>query len=112
MKIQRIKKRSTMFFATVALVALFVVTSMPASQASAHHKAHTASSQVSTTVVAVHHKAHTASKGKISVHQVAVIPEMHGPTLQVNATTLKKLTKGPYGERDVIGGMTVGGEPY
>jgi hypothetical protein len=97
-----------MLFATVAVVALFLVTSMPASQASAHHKAHTASSQVSTTVVA----AHTASKGKISVHQVAVIPEMHGPTLQVNATTLKKLTKGPYGERDVIGGMTVGGEPY
>jgi hypothetical protein len=25
--------------------------------------------------IAVHHKAHTASKGKISVHQVAVIPE-------------------------------------
>jgi len=100
-----------MLFATVAVAALFLATSMTSQQASAHHKAHTASSEVSTTV-AVHQKAHTASKGKISVHQVAVIPEMHGPILAVNATTLKKLTKGPYGERDVIGGMTVGGEPY
>jgi hypothetical protein len=47
-------------------------------QASVHHKAHTASSQVSTTTVAVHHKALTASKGKISVHQVAVHPQAHG----------------------------------
>jgi hypothetical protein len=78
-------QRSLVLFAMVAVVALFAVTSMPASQqASAHHKAYTASTQVSTTVaahhkahtastqvsttVAAHHKAHTASKGKISVH--------------------------------------------
>ena len=70
-----------------------------------HHKAHTVSSQ--TSAVVVHHKAHTASKGKISVHQVAVIPEVHGKIL--NATELKKLVKGPYGESDVIGGMMSGG---
>ncbi len=121
-------QRSLVLFAMVAVVALFAVTSMPASQqASAHHKAHTASSQVSTTVavhhkahtassqvsttVAVHHKAHTASKGKISVHQVAVIPEAHGKPDVVlqNATALKALVKGPYGETDVIGGMMSGG---
>jgi hypothetical protein len=105
-------QRSLVIFAMVAVVALFAVTSMPASQkASAHHKAHTASSQVSTTV-AVHHKAHTASKGMISVHQVAVDPQVHGIPL-LNATALKKeLTKevkGPYGESDVIGGMMSGG---
>jgi hypothetical protein len=104
-------QRSLVLFAMVAVVALFAVTSMPASQqASAHHKAHTASSQVSTTVV-VHHKAHTASKGKISVHQVAD-PQVHGIPL-LNATALKKeLTKEvkwPYGESDVIGGMMSGG---
>ena len=104
-------QRSLVLFAMVAVVALFAVTSMPASQqASAHHKAYTASSQVSTTV-AVHHKAHTASKGKISVHQVAVIPEAHGNPDAVlqNATALKALVKGPYGESDVIGGMMSGG---
>jgi spore germination protein GerM len=92
----------------VAVVALFAVTSMPASQqaSAVHHKVHTASSQVSTTA-AVHHKAHIASKGKISVHQVAVIPEVHGKIL--NATALKKLVKGPFGESDVIGGMMSGG---
>jgi hypothetical protein len=96
----------------VAVVALFAVTSMPASQQASpvHHKVHTASSQVSTTV-AVHHKAHTASKGKISVHQVAD-PQAHGIPL-LNATALKKeLTKeakGPYGENDVIDGMMSGG---
>ena len=105
-------QRSLVLFAMVAVVALFAVTSMPASQqASAHHKAHTASSQVSTTV-AVHHKAHTASKGKISVHQVAVNPQVHGIPL-LNATALKKEIakelKGPYGEKDVIGGMMSGG---
>ena len=100
-------QRSLVLFAMVAIVALSAVTSMPTSQqASAHQKAHTAASKVSTTVV-VHHKAHTASKGKISVHQVAVIPETHGKIL--NATALKKLTKGPYGETDVIGGMMSGG---
>jgi len=63
-------QRSLVLFAIVAVVALSVVTWMPASQqASAHHKAHTAPSKVSTTVV-VHHKAHTASKGKISVHPI------------------------------------------
>jgi hypothetical protein len=83
-----IMQRSLVLFAMVAVVALLAITSTSASQQ-----------------VSAHHKAHTASKGKISVHQVAVIPEMHGPTLDVNATTLKKLTKGPYGETDVIGGM-------
>ena len=82
-------RRSLVLFAVVALVALFAVTSMPASQlASADHKAHT-------------------SKGKISLHQVAVIPETHGKIL--NATALKKQLKGPYGESDVIGGMMSGG---
>ena len=100
-------ERSLVLFAIVAVVALFAVTWIPASQqASAHHKAHTAPSKLSTTVV-VHHKAHTASKGKISVHQVAVIPETHGKIL--NATALKKQLKGPYGESDVIGGMMSGG---
>ena len=101
-------QRSLVLFAIVAVVTLFAVTWMSVSQqASAHHKAHTAAaSKVSTTVV-VHHKAHTASKGKISVHQVAVIPETHGKIL--NATALKKMTKGPYGETDVIGGMMSGG---
>jgi maltose-binding protein MalE len=101
--------RSLVVFAMVAVLALFAVTSTPASQqASAHHKAHTASSLVSTTTVAVHHKAHTASKGKISVHQVAVDPQAHGIPL-LNATAIKKEiakeVKGPYGESDVIGGM-------
>jgi len=77
----------------VAVVALFAVTLMPASQQASG--------------AAVNHKAHTASKGKISVHQVAVIPEVHGKIL--NATALKKLVKGPYGESDVIGGMMSGG---
>jgi maltose-binding protein MalE len=122
-----IMHRSLVVFAMVAVLALFAVSSMPASQqASAkhkahtassqvstttvavHHKAHTASSQVSTTTVAVHHKAHIASKGKISVHQVAVDPQTHGIPL-LNATALKKEiakeVKGPYGESDVIGGM-------
>ena len=100
-------QRFLVLFTMVAVVALFAVTLMPAShQASAHHKAHTASAQVSTTA-AVHHKAHAASKGKMSVHQVAVIPETHGKIL--NATALKKLVKGPYGETDVIGGMMSGG---
>src|SRR6516225_4522663 len=102
-------QRSLVVFAMVAVLALFAVTSMPASQqASAHHKAHTASSQASTTTVAVHHKAHTTSKGKISVHQVAVDPQAHGIPL-LNATAIKKEiakeVKGPYGESDVIGGM-------
>jgi hypothetical protein len=98
MKIQR----SLVLFAMVGVVALFAVSLMPPSQqTSGYHKAHTASGQVS-----------TASKGKIRVHQVAVIPELHGIPL-LNATALKKeLTKevkGPYGESDVIGGMMSGG---
>jgi hypothetical protein len=103
-------QRSLVVFAMVAVLALFAVTSMPASpqQASAHHRAHTAPSQVSTTTVAVHHKAHTTSKGKISVHQVAVDPQAHGIPL-LNATAIKKEiakeVRGPYGESDVIGGM-------
>jgi archaellin len=105
--------QSLVLFAMVAVVALFAVTLMPASQqasAAAHHKVHTVSTQVSTTV-AVHHKVHIASKGKISVHQVAVIPEAHGkPNIVLqNATAMKALTKGPYGETDVIGGMMSGG---
>ena len=123
-------QRSLVLFAVVAVVALIAVASVPASQqaSAAHHKVHTASTQVSTTTVAVHHKAHTASKGKISVHQVvsdspivkgkivtlgikAVDPQAHGkPDLVLqNATAMKALTKGPYGETDVIGGMMSGG---
>src|ERR1700756_272509 len=117
-------QRSLVFFAMVAVVvALFAVTLMPTSQqaSAAHHKAHTASTQVSTTVAGhkahtastqvsttvAGHKVHIASKGKISVHQVAVIPEAHGkPNIVLqNATAMKALTKGPYGETDVIGGM-------
>ena len=99
MKKERLKKTSTVLFAIVTVTALITVSLISASQqASAvvvHHK------------VAVHHRDHTASKGKISVHQVAVIPEVHGRTL--NATALKALVKGPYGETDVIGGMMSGG---
>jgi hypothetical protein len=125
MKKERIKKTSTVLFAIVTVTALITVSLIPASQqASAvvvhhkvavHHKAHTASSQASAVVVhhkvAVHHRAHTASKGKISVHQIAVIPEAHGKPDVVlqNATALKALVKGPYGETDVIGGMMSGG---
>ena len=105
MKKKRIKKTSTVFFIVVTFTALFAITLIPSSQqasAVVHHK------------VAVHHVAHTASKGSssISVHHkvIAVIPETHGKLL--NATALKKLVKGPYGESDVIGGMIVGGEPY
>jgi hypothetical protein len=86
MKKKRIKKTSTVFF--IVVTALFAVTLIPSSQqasAVVHHK------------VAVHHIAHTA-----------IIPETHGKLL--NATALKKLVKGPYGESDVIGGMIVGGE--
>ena len=122
--------QSLVLFAMVAVVSLFAVTLMPASQqaSAAHHKVHTASTQVFTTTVAVHHKAHTASKGKISVHQVvsdspiikgkivtlgikAVDPQAHGkPSIVLqNATAMKALTKGPYGETDVIGGMMSGG---
>jgi hypothetical protein len=99
---QRIKKRSTVLFAIVAVAALFAITLTPASATAVavHHK------------VVVQHKAHSAFKGKISVHQVAVIPEAHGIPL-LNATALKKElskeVKGPYGEKDVIGGMMSGG---
>jgi hypothetical protein len=104
MKREQIKKTSTVFFAIVTISALFAVSLITASQhASAtvvvHHK------------VAVHHKAHTASKDpsvSSNVHEVvAVIPETHGKIL--NATALKKLVKGPYGESIVIGGMMAGG---
>jgi hypothetical protein len=102
MRRERIQKRSTVLFAVVALSA---VTLILASQhvsaavyhkAAVHQKAHTASSQVSTAVASnVHHKV------------IPVIPEVHGKPL--NATALKKLVKGPYGESDVIGGMMSGG---
>jgi len=103
--------------AVTAVVLLFAVSLITVSQhASAtvlvhhkvtvHHKAHTASVHASTTVT-LHHKAHTASKGKISVHQVAVIPEAHNNPDKVlqNATAMKALVKGPDGENIVIGGM-------
>jgi hypothetical protein len=97
--------RRSLVFAMVAVVALIAVASMPASQqasASAHHKVHTASTQVSTT--AVHHKDHT-------VNQVVVDPQAHNNPDKVlqNATAMKALVKGPYGESDVIGGMMSGG---
>ena len=124
MKRERIKKTSSVFFAIVTVSALFAVSFIMASQhASAavhhkvavHHRAHIASSQATAVVihhkVAVHHRAHTASKGKISVHQVAVIPEAHNNPDKVlaNATAMKALVKGPYGESIVIGGMTADG---
>jgi hypothetical protein len=93
-------QRSLVLFAMVTVVALIAVASMPASQqASAHHKVQTASSQVSTT--AVHHKVHT----------VLVDPQAHGAPDKVlqNATAMKAMLKGPYGESDVIGGMMSGG---
>jgi hypothetical protein len=102
MKRERIKKTSTVFFAIVTVTALFAVSFIMASQhasAAVHHK------------VAVHHKAHTASKDSSvssNVHkEVAVIPETHGKIL--NATALKELKKGPYGDSIVIGGMTADG---
>ena len=100
-KVEMRMQRSLVLFAMVTVVALIPVALMPASQqASAHLKAHTASTLVSTT--AVHHKSHT----------VLVDPQAHGIPL-LNATALKKeLTKevkGPYGENDVIGDMMSGG---
>jgi len=103
MKREQIKKTS-LVFATVSITALFAISLMMASQythaaAVEHHK------------VSLHHKAHSASKdnsGASSVHKVvAVIPETHGKIL--NATALKKLTKGPDGNSIVIGGMTADG---
>jgi hypothetical protein len=94
-------QRSLVLFAMVTVVALIAVASMPASQhASANHKVHIASTQVSAT--AVHHKAHTVK---------VVDPQAHGSPDKVlqNATAMKALTKGPYGETDVIGGMMSGG---
>ena len=103
MKREQIKKTS-LVFATVIITVLFPVSLMMASQhtpaaaaAAQHHK------------VSLHHKAHSASSSSASsVHKVvAVVPETHGKIH--NATALKKLTKGPYGESDVIGGMTSDG---
>jgi hypothetical protein len=87
-KKERTNKTSTIFFAIVTVTALFAVAFITTPQ---HASA------------AVHHKAHTASKDKMSVHQVEVIPEIHGKIL--NATGLKELLKGPYGDSIVIGGM-------
>ena len=104
MKREQIKKTS-LVFATVIITVLFAVSLIMASQhtsaaaAEEHHKA------------SLHHKAHSVSKDSSSassVHKVvAVVPETHGKIH--NATALKKLTKGPYGESDVIGGMTSDG---
>ena len=79
---------SLVLFATVAVVALFAVTSTAATQQAS----------------AVHHIVH---------HKVIVIdPQSHGIPL-LNATALNKEiakeVKGPYGESDVIGGMMSGG---
>jgi hypothetical protein len=100
MKREHIKKTS---LATVIVTALFAGSLMMASQhtsaATEHHK------------VSLHHRAHSTSKdssGAGSVHKVvAVVPETHGKIL--NATALKKLTKGPDGNSIVIGGMTSDG---
>jgi len=94
MKREQIKKTSLVFFAFVTVSALFAVSLITASQ---HASA------------AVHHKAHTESKDPSSnVHKiVTVVPETHGKIL--NATALEKLTKGPYGNSIVIGGMTSDG---
>jgi hypothetical protein len=100
-KVEMRMQRSLVLFAIVTVVALIAVASMPASQqASAHHKVHTASTQVSTT--AVHGKDHTGP---------LVEPQAHNSPDKVlqNATAMKALVKGPYGESDVIGGMMSGG---
>jgi hypothetical protein len=91
-KKERTNRTSTIFFAIVTVTALFAVAFIMTPQ---HASA------------AVHHKAHTASKDKMSLHQVEVIPEMHGKIL--NATGLKGLLKGPYGNSIIIGGMMSGG---
>ena len=105
MKREQIKKTS-LVFATVSVTALFAISLMMASQythaaAVEHHK------------VSLHHKAHSASKDSSgSVHKViAVIPEAHNNPDKVlaNATAMKALTKGPYGDSIVIGGMTADG---
>ena len=91
---------TSLVFATVIVTALFAISLMMASQHTSatveHHK------------VSLHH-AHSASKDSSgSVHKVvAVVPETHGKVL--DATTLKKLTKGPDGNSIVIGGMTSDG---
>jgi hypothetical protein len=100
MKRDQIKKTS-LAYATVIVTALFAGPLIMASQhtpaAAEHHK------------VSLHHKAHSASSSSASsVHKVvAVVPETHGKIL--NATALKKLTKGPDGNSIVIGGMTADG---
>jgi hypothetical protein len=107
MKRERIKKTHTIFFAIVTVTALFAVSFIMSLQHAAavevHHK------------LAVHHKDHTASKDpsvSSNVHKViAVIPEAHNNPDKVlaNATAMKALTKGPYGDSIVIGGMTADG---
>jgi hypothetical protein len=91
-------QRSVVLFAMVAVIALFAVTLRVASQ--------------DASAAVVHHKVTVHQKGKISVHQVVVDPQAHGIPL-LNATALKKEiakeVKGPYGEKDVIGGMMSGG---
>ena len=102
MKREQIKK-TALVFATVIVTALFAGSLIMASQhtpaAAEHHK------------VSLHHRSHSTSKdssGAGSVHKVvAVVPETHGKIL--NATALKKLTKGPDGNSIVIGGMTSDG---
>jgi hypothetical protein len=97
MKRDQIKKTS-LAYATVIVTALFAGSLIMASQ-------HTPAAAIEHHKVSLHHKAHSASSSSASsVHKVvAVVPETHGKIL--NATALKKLTKGPYGESDVIGGM-------
>jgi hypothetical protein len=103
MRRERIQKRSTTTTQLFAIVALSAVTLILASQHAsaavvAHHK------------VTVQHTANTASKVHHKV--IAVDPQAHGIPL-LNATALKneiaKEVKGPYGEKDVIGGMMSGG---
>jgi len=94
MRIERIDK-TTVLFAVVALSAVtLILASQNASAALVHHKV-----VVHPTSISVHHKV------------IAVIPEAHGKSDIVlqNATAMKALTKGPYGENDVIGGMMSGG---
>jgi len=98
MKRDQIKKTS-LAYATVIVTALFAGSLIMASQhipaaAAEHHK------------VSLHHKAHSASSSSASsVHKVVAVT--HGKIL--NATALKKLTKGPDGNSIVIGGMTADG---
>jgi hypothetical protein len=86
MRTEIIEKRSAVLFAVVTISAVTLILA----------------SQHASAAVVVHHH-HT-------VH-VLVDPQAHGNPDKVlaNATAMKAMTKGPYGETDIIGGMMSGG---